>query len=101
NVLAKCQQAANDDKLDTENFVKGIYAGFTDKQISDKIASLLHPEEVQAELEIIFQTVEGLHEACPNHNGDWYFTGNYPTPGGNRVANRAFMNYMLKNAERA
>lgn len=93
-VYEKCKAAEANDALTTENFVKGVYEGFTDIQISQKIASLLRDENVKAEVEIIYQTVEGLHKSCPDNKGDWYFTGNYPTPGGNRVANKAFMNFM-------
>jgi amidophosphoribosyltransferase len=90
----KCNTARDHNKLHEENFVKEIYAPFTPEEISKKIAELLRPEEVNAEVEIIYQSIEGLHEACPDNKGDWYFTGNYPTPGGNKVSNRAFMNYM-------
>ncbi|MCB0763674.1 MAG: amidophosphoribosyltransferase [Flavobacteriales bacterium] len=76
-----------------ENVVRDIYAQFTPEQISDKIAEMLTPEDINAEVRIVFQSIEGLHAACPEHTGDWYFTGNYPTPGGNRVVNRAFINY--------
>jgi amidophosphoribosyltransferase len=77
-----------------ENVVRDIYAPFSAQQISDKIAELLTPEDTNAEVTIVYQSLEGLHAACPNHSGDWYFSGNYPTPGGNRVVNRAFINYM-------
>jgi len=76
------------------NVVKEIYKPFTAEQISDKSAEIISPNNINAEVKIIFQSIEGLHSACPNHLGDWYFTGNYPTPGGNRVVNRAFINYM-------
>ncbi len=76
------------------NVVKEIYKPFTAEQISDKSAEIIPPKEINAEVKIIFQSIEGLHSACPDHLGDWYFTGNYPTPGGNRVVNRAFINYM-------
>ena len=76
-----------------ENVVKDIYRPFTPQQVSDKIAEMLTPEGTRAEVKLVFQSIEGLHAACPNHTGDWYFTGNYPTPGGNRVVNRAFINY--------
>ena len=78
------------------NYVKEIYQPFSPQEISHKIADLLTPEETQAEVEIVFQSIEGLHQACPNHTGDWYFTGEYPTPGGNRVVNRAFIQYIEK-----
>jgi len=90
----KCNSAKEHNKLHEENFVKSIYEPFTPEEISAKIAELLRPEDVNAEVEIIYQSIEGLHQACPDNKGDWYFTGNYPTPGGNRVANRAFMNFM-------
>jgi amidophosphoribosyltransferase len=76
------------------NVIKDIYEPFTAEQISGKIAELLRPEEIHAEVQIIYQSIEGLHNACPDNLGDWYFTGNYPTPGGNKVANRSFINYI-------
>ena len=83
------------------NFVKEIYTPFTDEQISDKISELLTHESVNAEVKIIFQPVSNLHKACPKNLGDWYFTGDYPTDGGNRVVNRAFINFFEGNKERA
>lgn len=77
-----------------QNVVKEIYKPFTAEEISRKIAELLRPNDIQAEVEIIYQSIEGLHLACPNHKGDWYFSGNYPTPGGNRVVNQAYINYI-------
>lgn len=88
-------------KEDVVNYVKEIYAPFTPEQVSKKITELLTPVNMQAEVEIIFQTVEKLHEACPDHLGDWYFTGDYPTPGGNKVVNKAFINYIEGKNERA
>ena len=88
-------------KEQVKNVVQRIYAPFTDKEISAQIAKMLTPAGMQAEVEIIYQTVENLHIACPGHTGDWYFTGNYPTPGGNKVVNRAFINWMEKRNERA
>ncbi|HOY27833.1 MAG TPA: amidophosphoribosyltransferase [Flavobacteriales bacterium] len=76
-----------------ENVVKDIYKPFTPQQVSDKIAEMLTPEDLPMEVKLVFQSIEGLHAACPDHTGDWYFTGDYPTPGGNRVVNRAFINY--------
>jgi len=76
------------------NLVREIYKPFCPDEISRKISSLLRSEEINAEVEIVFQSIEGLHEACPGHTGDWYFTGNYPTPGGNKVANQSFINYI-------
>jgi len=96
-----CKQADEQGKLDEKNYVQSIYDSFTADEISDKIARMLHHEDVKAHVDIIYQSLEGLYNACPNHTGDWYFTGNYPTPGGNRVANRAFMNYMEHKESRA
>jgi amidophosphoribosyltransferase len=76
------------------NLVKEIYRPFCPDEISGKIAEMLRSEEIKSEVEIVFQSIEGLHEACPGHSGDWYFTGNYPTPGGNKVANQSFVNYI-------
>ena len=83
------------------NLVREIYKPFCTDMISGKIASLLKSDEINAGVEIVFQSVEGLHEACPGHTGDWYFTGDYPTPGGNKVANQSFINYMEGRNERA
>lgn len=83
------------------NQVKAIYAPFTADEISDRISQLLTPGDMQAEVKIIFQSIEGLHEACPDHQGDWYFTGDFPTPGGHRVVNKAFVYYMEGNSHRA
>lgn len=92
----KCIAAQEAGTLDDVNYVQEVYGGFTQEQISKKIAEMLRPEGTVPQVDIIYQTVEGLYDACPNNHGDWYFTGNYPTRGGNRVANRAFMNYMSK-----
>ena len=83
------------------NAVQTVYAPFTDEELSDRIAQLLIPAGTRAEVKVVYQTVADLHEACPNSPGDWYFTGNYPTPGGTRVANRAFVNYMEGKTGRA
>lgn len=88
---AKMQEAHHESVV---NYVKEIYAPFTDKEISGKMVDLLTPVETKAQVEIVYQTLEGLHESCPNHPGDWYFSGDYPTPGGTRMLNRAFINYM-------
>lgn len=90
----KCKAAEADGTLMAENYVKAVYAPFTPEEISAQIAKMLRPDDVNASVDIIYQSIEGLYDACPNNHGDWYFTGNYPTPGGNRVANKAFMNYM-------
>jgi len=94
DVFNKCQQLLKSGQMHTENAVKGIYADFTPEEISDKIAELITPEDVNVPVEVIYQTIEDLHDSCPTNTGDWYFTGNYPTPGGNRVVNKAFINYM-------
>lgn len=91
---------ASDEDLLKENYVKRIYEPFTPVEISAKIAAMLKQDFIEAEVEIIYQSIEGLHKSCPNNTGDWYFTGNYPTKGGNRVANRAFLNYMEKKSGR-
>jgi amidophosphoribosyltransferase len=92
-VYEKCKSQENMKDSEVINHVTEIYSPFTDQEISDKIAELLNPKDIKAEVKIIFQTVSNLHEACPKNLGDWYFTGDYPTPGGNRVVNRAFMNF--------
>ena len=92
-VYAKCKAQENFPDEEVINHVKEIYAPFTPEEISDKISEMLHPETVKAELKIMYQTVENLHISCPDNLGDWYFTGDYPTAGGNRVVNRAFMNF--------
>ena len=92
----RCKQLRDTDALHTENVVRQIYASFTPQEISAKIAELITPEEVKVPVEVIYQTIEDLHDACPGNKGDWYFTGNYPTPGGNKVVNRAFINFMEK-----
>ena len=86
---------------ESENEVKRLFASLSLEAITERIGSILTPKDLSAEVEIIFQRIEGLHTACPAHQGDWYFTGNYPTPGGNRVANRAFINFMESSNERA
>ncbi|GAA3643935.1 amidophosphoribosyltransferase [Flavivirga jejuensis] len=101
DVYKKCIGQKDLDDKHVQNFVKEIYDPFTDEEISDKISKLLSDKSIKAEVKIIFQPVENLHKACPGHLGDWYFTGNYPTPGGNRVVNRAFINFYEGNNERA
>ena len=100
-VYEKCltQVALSDDKV--VNYVKEVYAPFSDEEISDKIRDLLLPKNFASEVAVIFQTVDNLHKACPENLGDWYFTGDYPTNGGNRVVNRAFINFYEGNKERA
>ena len=94
DVYAECLQAQKSNTLTSENFVKKIYKQFSVDAISLKIGQMLRPEDVHAEIDLIYQSIEDLHNACPNNKGDWYFTGDYPTPGGNAVVNKAFMNYM-------
>jgi amidophosphoribosyltransferase len=93
-LFARCKELQRNNQLHTENVVKKLYASFTPIEISAKIAQLITPVEVNIPVEVIYQTIEDLHTACPNNLGDWYFTGNYPTPGGNRVVNKAFINFM-------
>ena len=100
-VYKKCKAQQSKEDVDIINHVKDVYKPFTADQISAKIAQMLKTEEINAEVEVIYQTIEGLHKACPNHVGDWYFTGNYPTPGGMRVVNQAFINFYEGNDERA
>lgn len=88
-------------KEEQVNMVKEIYGSFSDDQISKKIAALIKPSDLKADFELIYQSIEGLHTACPDHAGDWYFSGNYPTPGGNKVSNQAFVNFIEKNDKRA
>jgi amidophosphoribosyltransferase len=90
----KCKELQRTGQLHTENVVKHLYKPFTTQQISDKIAQLITPPETKIPVQVIYQTIESLHEACPTNTGDWYFTGNYPTAGGNRVVNKAFINFM-------
>jgi amidophosphoribosyltransferase len=100
-VYRKCKAQVNLADKDVMNFVRDIYSPFTAEQISNKISELLSDKNLNAEVNIIFQSVENLHKACPKNLGDWYFTGNYPTGGGNRVVNRAFINFYEGNNERA
>ena len=94
DVYKKCKESALLPKEQVENYVKAIYAPFTDQQISDRIAKIITPKEIKAEVKVIYQTLDNLHKACPDHTGDWYFSGDFPTPGGNKVVNRAFANWM-------
>lgn len=101
NVYNKCKAQEGLPDKEVVNHVTEFYAPFTDQEISDKIAQMLTTSDIKAEVKIIFQTVENLHKACPKNLGDWYFTGDYPTPGGNRVVNRAFINFYEGNDARA
>jgi amidophosphoribosyltransferase len=89
-----CKELHRMGQLHSENMVRQVYKPFTTEEISNKIAQLITPPEVQTPVQVIYQTIESLHKACPTNTGDWYFTGNYPTPGGNKVVNKAFMNFM-------
>ncbi|MFM6942263.1 MAG: amidophosphoribosyltransferase [Aquirufa sp.] len=93
-VNLRCLNALENGTAAEENFVKAIYAPFTDEEISNKIAEIVRPKGLKAELSIVYQTVANLNVACPDHLGDWYFTGNFPTPGGNQVVNKSFVNFM-------
>ena len=99
NVYSKCKAQLKLPKEDMVNHVKEIYAPFSDEEISAKMVQLLKPKSVNAEVEIVYQTLDGLHEACPDHTGDWYFSGNYPTPGGVKLVNKAFVDYMENEME--
>ena len=94
HVYNKCKEQVHLPKEQIKNYVKEIYAPFSNEEVSAKIAELLTPPTIHAKVEIIYQTVENLHLSCPNNLGDWYFTGNYPTPGGNKVVNTAFINWV-------
>ena len=93
-VYLKCIAQRSLPKEQMVNHVKDIYAPFTADDISDKMASMLKHEDVKSEIQIVFQSIDGLHKACPNHKGDWYFTGNYPTAGGVKRINEAFISYI-------
>lgn len=100
-VYKKCKAQENLPREEMINHVKDIYRPFTAEQIAGKISELVRPEKAKARVSVVFNTIENLHEACPGHTGDWYFTGNYPTPGGNMVVNRSFINYIEDRNERA
>jgi amidophosphoribosyltransferase len=100
-VYQKCKAQEALPKEEMVNYVKELYAPFSADQISQRISEIVKPDDIDAEVEIIYQSIENLHTACPRHLGDWYFTGNYPTPGGNKVVNKAFINYIEGNSGRA
>jgi len=100
-VYHKCIEQLTLPTTQMVNHVKDIYKPFTPQQISDRIAKMIRPKDIDAEVQIIYQSIEDLHAACPGHLGDWYFSGNYPTPGGNKVVCRSFVNYMEGKNERA
>ena len=100
-VYEKCKAQVGMEDAQVVNYVKDIYAPFTQEQISDKIAQLITAADIRARVSVVYQSIEGLHRACPEHRGDWYFTGDYPTAGGNRVVNQAFINFIEGRKERA
>ena len=100
-IYQKCIKSIEEGIESPPNHVKELYDSFTDEQISEKIANILKEDNINAEIEVIFQTIGGLHKACPKNLGDWYFSGDYPTPGGCRVVNKAFINFVEKNNRRA
>ena len=100
-VYNKCKSQQDLKKEEMKNYVQEIYNVFTADEISAKISQLLTPEGIRAKVEIIYQSISDLHASCPNHKGDWYFTGNYPTSGGVKVVNKAFINYMEGKNQRA
>lgn len=100
-VYQMCKQDEDKPLHQIENHVKKLYKQYTAEEISQKISEIVRPQQIFADVQVIFQTIENLHEACPKNKGDWYFTGNYPTPGGNRVVNKAFMNFVEGNNNRA
>ncbi|WPR73864.1 amidophosphoribosyltransferase [Algoriphagus sp. NG3] len=101
NVLDQVYESCVASPYSSENFVKGVYSSFTDDEISDKISEIVTNEDIKAEVKVIYQTVENLHKCCPDHLGDWYFTGDYPTTGGMRVVNKSFVNYIEGKTVRA
>jgi len=100
-VYQQCKDSAKLPKEQVVNYVKAIYEPFTNQEISDRIAKIITPRGIKAEVIVIYQTLDNLHKACPDHTGDWYFSGDYPTPGGNKIVNRAFVNWMEGKKERA
>ncbi|MBT4969919.1 MAG: amidophosphoribosyltransferase, partial [Bacteroidetes bacterium] len=101
DVYRKCKEESKELSENTVNHVKEIYKHFSAEEISKKISELVTPEDMRGELSIIYQDIETLHRAIPDHKGDWYFTGNYPTPGGSKVANQSFVNYFEGRDARA
>ena len=100
-VYEKCKKAVEAEDPNPPNFVKELYDIFEYEDISNEIAAIVKQEHIKADVEVIYQTVDSLHEACPAHSGDWYFTGDYPTAGGMRVVNKSFMNFKEGKKERA
>ena len=93
-IHGRIKELQRTNQLHTENVVRQVYQPFTAEEISAKIAQLITPAEVNIDVQVIYQTIEDLHSSCPTNTGDWYFTGTYPTPGGNKVVNKAFLNYI-------
>ena len=93
-VHERIKELQRNNQLHIENAVRQIYKPFATEEISDKIAEMITPKEIDTDVQVIYQNIEDLHESCPTNTGDWYFTGNYPTPGGNKVCNKAFLNYI-------
>ena len=100
-IYQKCIKSLKNNAAESINYVKELYKPFSYQKISNKIAELLVDKDINSEVKIIFQKVEDLHRACPNHKGDWYFTGNYPTPGGSKIANKSFINFYEGKSQRA
>tara|TARA_B100001758_G_scaffold16850_1_gene12064 strand:- start:102 stop:950 length:849 start_codon:yes stop_codon:yes gene_type:complete len=100
-IYKNCKSSLKNPAKQVSNFVKAIYEPFSSEEISKKIAELLKNNSIKSDLEIIYQSIEGLHSACPEHLGDWYFSGNYPTPGGNKVVNKSFINFYEGKSIRA
>jgi len=100
-IYLKCKAQEGAPDIEQINHVKDLYAPFLDEEISDKISKIICENTIKTKVKVIFQSVDDLHKACPKNLGDWYFTGDYPTPGGNRVVNKAFINFIEKNPERA
>jgi amidophosphoribosyltransferase len=100
-VYAQSVAAIESGNSSQQNYVKAIFEPFTHEELSRKVAQIVTPADLNAEVAVVYQTVENLHRACPNHSGDWYFTGDYPTPGGNNVVNKAFVNFMEGRLVRA
>ncbi|MBU2466856.1 MAG: amidophosphoribosyltransferase, partial [Bacteroidetes bacterium] len=100
-VYKKCKQQETLPKEEMQNYVKEIYKPFSPKQISDRIAAMITSPEINARVSVVYQSIENLHAAIPDHKGDWYFTGDYPTPGGNKVVNRSFLNFIEGRDQRA
>ena len=96
-VYLKCRRQAEEPRVRPVNYVKEIYAPFTDREISERIARMITPEGCGCPVSVVYQSLENLHRACPNHGGDWYFSGDYPTPGGVRLVCRAYMNWYEGN----